>query len=203
MGTPAVEDSADAHPSKAVDVAIAEFNALRAEIANRITVQSTGVGVGLTALGVIFGIVVKDDGDNRLLLAVPPLSTVICLLITRETYLMAKIGAYIRDELWPFLNRKVGEQVGELPSWESRLARGRRSFRETMLAFILDIPAFLLFTAASAVALIVVDPGKQGELRSVGWVLTIITLGLPAVYALIIRSEAGQQEQSAKRTGRD
>jgi hypothetical protein len=39
-----------------------------------LTTQAAVVGVGLTGLGVIVGFVVKDQGDRRLLLAVPPLA---------------------------------------------------------------------------------------------------------------------------------
>ena len=61
---------------KRVDVALAEFNALRAEIVASANAGNALIGVGLTALAVIVGFVVKDEGDERLLLAVPPLAAV-------------------------------------------------------------------------------------------------------------------------------
>ncbi len=41
---------------RAVDVAIAEFNALRAEIVSHVTAQAALVGLALTAAGVILGL---------------------------------------------------------------------------------------------------------------------------------------------------
>jgi hypothetical protein len=52
-------DSSAPSSAKSVDVALAEFNALRAEVAGRISAQSTFLGAGLTALGLIAGFVVK------------------------------------------------------------------------------------------------------------------------------------------------
>lgn len=61
-------------PKRAIDVAVAEFNALRAEIVARMTKQAALLGVSLTALGVIAGLAYQDAGDERLLLGIPPLA---------------------------------------------------------------------------------------------------------------------------------
>jgi hypothetical protein len=53
-------------------VAIAEYNALRAEIVSYITAQAALVGLALTAVGVIVGFAVKEGADERILLAIPP-----------------------------------------------------------------------------------------------------------------------------------
>ncbi len=70
---------------KAIDVALAEFQALRNEIISHITTQAAVVGLGLTALGVIFGVVV-NNGEERLLLAVPPIALLVVMLHMAETF---------------------------------------------------------------------------------------------------------------------
>ena len=57
--------------AKQVDVAIAEFNALRTEIVGRRGNQKNVVALALTAYGVLFTIAFGKDGDLRLLLLVP------------------------------------------------------------------------------------------------------------------------------------
>jgi hypothetical protein len=61
-------------PDRAVDVGLAEFETLRAEIVNHLSAQAAVVGLGLTGLGVIIGFSVKEGGSERLLLAIPPLT---------------------------------------------------------------------------------------------------------------------------------
>jgi hypothetical protein len=81
-----------------IDVGLAEFNALRAEIISRTTAQNALVGIGLTAVGVIYGLALKKAGDDKsLLLAVPPLAALASLLHASETYQVGRIGDYIRE----------------------------------------------------------------------------------------------------------
>jgi hypothetical protein len=70
-------NGADPSDRRALDVAIAEFNALRSEILSTATAQAALVGIGITALGIIVGFVVQKGGDRRLLLAVPAVAAVV------------------------------------------------------------------------------------------------------------------------------
>lgn len=140
---------------RAVDVALAEFNALRAEIVSRFTAQAALVGLGLTTLGVIIGFTVEKNADKDLLLAVPPLTLLVVLLHTAETYRSTQIGTYIGEELWPYLKG----QVGELRSWEARVAKRRRGLGVVPEIFFINSPAMIIFILAGIYALIEVEPG--------------------------------------------
>jgi hypothetical protein len=167
-------------PEKRVDVALAEFNALRAEILSYTTAQAALIGVGLTALAVIVGFVVKEGGDDRLLLAIPPLALVINLLQAANTYRMATIGRYIQESLWPYLQREVGDE--DLPSWEAEVAGRVRKWWMSLVGLVVNAPATLLFFAASVGALV-----EQGhvdhDLRDVGWVCAVMSLVAPILIA--------------------
>jgi hypothetical protein len=167
--------------AKAVEVALAEFSALRSEIVTHITAQAAVVGLGLTAMGIIAGFVVRDGGDLRLLLAIPPIATLVVLLHTAETYRSAILGSYIRTELWPFLEQRVGA----LPSWELEAAKRRRELSAIVRSLFVDAPAVVIFIAAGVVALAL---NREHELAWwAGVALTAIAIAAPLAIALEIR----------------
>lgn len=136
-----------------LDVELAEFNALRAESVAQQTAQAALVGVGLTALGVVFGLAIKQGGDSHVLLAVPPLAAIISLIHASVTFRIIRIGDYIRDELWP----AIQSQVGSIPSWQAYLV-ARRQGRNTIVQGLLnDGPGMVLMAVASVVAVAAVD----------------------------------------------
>jgi len=136
--------------AKSVDVALAEFTALRAEIVSVSTAQRALVGIGLTALGAIFGFALNAKGNEHLLLAVPPLAALLSLLHAGESARAASIGAYIRDNLWRHIRHQVG--TGQ-PSWEEHKAERRRSWTSVPRAIVIDGAATALFALASVAAL--------------------------------------------------
>jgi hypothetical protein len=118
------EDGTEDRPDheRAIQVALAEFAALRAEIMGRISTVATLIGIGLTSLGVVVGFAVKEDGDVRLLLAVPPLAMLVNVLLSIEHRRITLAGAYIRGPLWTILRQHTGHQ---LPCWEDEVQRRR------------------------------------------------------------------------------
>lgn len=86
MGGGSQQSEGSPGKDRVVDVALAEFNALRAEIVGHTTAQYAFVGVALTALGVILGLVIREGGDGRLPLAVPPLTALVSLLHAAISY---------------------------------------------------------------------------------------------------------------------
>jgi hypothetical protein len=160
-------------PDKAVDVALAEFNALRTEIVNHMTAQATLTGVGLTALGVILGFALRGGGDRELLLTIPLLATLVSLLHAGINYQITLIAGYIRTTLWPYLQGRVDE---ELPSWETYIATQRRPWGNFALAHLIGTPAIGLFVAASVVALLLAPANADPRLRNAGWGLTLLTI---------------------------
>jgi hypothetical protein len=67
---------------KAVDVALAEFNAFWDEIVGAFNKQATMLALGFAALGVLFSTALKNHGDPGILLIVPPLAAAISLMHT-------------------------------------------------------------------------------------------------------------------------
>jgi hypothetical protein len=148
--------------NSARDVALAEFNALRAEINNRMTTTAALVGVGLTALGVIVSLVVKEDGDERLLLTVPPLAIAVNFLWAVENRQVGLIGRYIRTRLWPYLR----EGDDRLPSWEEDCAERRHGLVNVLRSIGTDFALTLVFVVAAASSLVI--PGGQCSGRRAG-----------------------------------
>lgn len=147
-----------------VDVALAEFNALRAELTTHMTGQNTMIGLGVTAIGVVVGLAFGGSGDRQLLAIVPIVASVIILTYCGEAYRIVSIGRYIRDVLWPFLSERTHDR---LPSWEGSLLtseRGPGSIVESpvivmffvvglITAFLADdIPVWIKALEAAAVA---------------------------------------------------
>jgi hypothetical protein len=168
----------------AVEAGLAEFNALRAEINSRMTAQAALVGVGLTGLGVIVGLVVKEHGDHRLLLAVPPLAVSVNFLWAVENRQVGLIGEYIRTLLWPYLARTDKE----LPSWEDECAKRRRGVTNILRSIFTDFAMTMVFAGAAITSLLILGERVNVDghrvkvsfgLRLFDWVLAILALVVP------------------------
>jgi len=174
MSTEPTGDAPRPAADRAVDVVLAEFNALRTEMVGYLSAQAAVVGLGLTALGVITSLAVGKDGDDGLLMAIPPLVALIVLVHTASTYRVAKIGDYIRESLWPDLE----DRVGAIPSWERYLAGQRSRYRAVVKAIAVDFPAMGLFIAASIIVLATTQ-SKFDALWWLGAIVTAIAIAFP------------------------
>jgi hypothetical protein len=164
-------------PDKRAEVALAEFNALRAEILSEASAGAATVGVGLTALAVIVGFVVKDGGDERLLLTIPVLALVVNLLQAAVHHRIIRIGTYIEVDLWPYL-QKFGPD-DRPPSWEESEARSGSGVIRKAMDLLSDVPAIALFSAAGVAA--VIHAGHLDHtFQTVGWVCAGLSIVLPA-----------------------
>ncbi len=139
------------HEARGVDVALAEFNALRTEIVGIRNTQAALVGVALTAIGALFTLGLKDPdpGDERLLLAVPPLALIVSLLHLGESFRIHRLGDYIRDRIAVYLNDKTGYE----PCWEKWHYERVRKLGTVISATVFDGAVTLLLVAASISAL--------------------------------------------------
>lgn len=162
---------------KAVDVAVAEFNALRAEIIQLNTAQAAFVGISITALGVVIGLGVRKD--DRLLLIIPPLAILVTLVYAGYAFRASEIGRYIGTKLWPYLQQRVGD----VPSWEAYI-NAQRLGRRGVVRALTDASAPVLYAGASLVVLIEVKDGATSELKTLGWVCF-------AAVALLLAGAAG------------
>jgi hypothetical protein len=179
---------------RSVDVALAEFNTLRAEIVSHLNAQAAVVGLGLTALGVIVGFTVKDGGSERLLLAIPPLTLLVVLLHIAGSWRMALIGNYIWTELWPYLAKRVGDK--SLPSWEGKVARRQQPLKAILIAVIIDFPAGAIFICASIGALLSIGDHEIFWLG--GWLAVGFAIAVPAIVGLLVRKKSRDGAETPK-----
>jgi hypothetical protein len=184
-----------------VQIALAEFNALRSEIISHSTTQAGLIVLAVTAIGLVGGFVIKDDGDPKLLLILPFLVSAAGIHSAEQGRGIALMGTYIRDLLWPYLNRIYradGLAGEEMPSWEQTVTdfRNRRNHtrRWTHPSFLLlsGLPGTLIFFFGSLVPLVVVnfvndaDMGKlfPPDIYRVVWWLAVVLLVAHAALAL-------------------
>lgn len=145
------------------EVALAEFNALRAEIISRITTQAALMTLVVTAIGLVAGFVIKagdgkGPGDVRLLLILPFLVAGAGIYSSNQDHGIRLAGAYIRDVLWP----AMAPPQGSFLSWERVMSDFRRSGghrdKSVYLAFefLAGIPGILIYGLGSIVPLFLV-----------------------------------------------
>jgi hypothetical protein len=192
----AQRQAAAAAASRAVDVLLAEFNALRAEIVARTNSQAALVGVGLTALGVIVGFVVKDKANERLLLALPPLAVLVNLLWSIENRRVTLIGAYIREALWRTLQNYTDITI----SWENEVQERRATGLKAIFSVMAEGTLIATFAGAAIAGQWVASDKVSGALEICGWVLAVFAAVLPAWFALKNRNEHSPQAVSGTAT---
>lgn len=166
-----------------MDAALAEFEALRAEIITNVNSQAALAGLGLTAVGVIVGLTVKEGASERLLLAIPPLTLFMVLLHIGSSYRLSLIGRYIQKDLWPYIAERVGDPA--LPSWEAKTAARQRSWKEVPVAVFINFPAMAILIVVSIVSLIYV--GGCEFFSWAGWFSVVAAIVAPITVGFWIR----------------
>ena len=182
---------ADARKQR-IDIALAEFSALRAEILAHTNVQASLIALVVTAIGIVAGFVIKDDGDPSLLLILPFLVSAAGIHSSEQGRAIALIGSYIRDELWPYLEAQLGSS--DLPpSWETLVSDlrscSKHRRRRVFLTYVLlsGVPGFLVFGLGSLVPLIVL-PVVDGLDETIYWWVWALGILLTLVYGVLARS---------------
>jgi hypothetical protein len=147
-----VTDAPGTPPDKAVDIATAEFNALRAELASRLQAQTGSVAIALTATAAIGGVAFGGKADRLPILLILPFALGgLGISFVENGHRIQLLGIYIRVKLWPTLRLKVGQ----LESWEDFLVkyRGRHALHEGLTTYLaLGFVPYLLIFGAPAVA---------------------------------------------------
>jgi hypothetical protein len=184
-------DSVNAAPHSAryVDVGLAEYNALRAELKDSQTRQANLLSLGLTGISALVGIALARDGSpssSTLLLIVPPLAFIVSLLHLHESLEIRRIGAYIGGVLWPALQEATGFE----PSWEKKHAEdvGKRgSLRGVWPGLLLGGTPFLL-CAISIAALWMAhfSTRKEAWVEWAEWLIALSIVLLPLVFGITV-----------------
>jgi hypothetical protein len=146
-----------------VDIALAEFTALRSEILAVEQFENTAFAAALTILSAIGGFALtKNGGRLEILLVLPIVLSGLSLLQTQCTVLTEQMGKYIRDHLW---ERVPSDSSAKYPSWEHFLGRERGVF-----AYAWGVVArTLIFVVPSIVALVINDGHWHGKLAALWW----------------------------------
>ena len=131
-------------------ILLAQFTALRAEIQNRSTFQTTIVSINVTAIGVISGFYFAQHGDPRVLFVLPILSPILGMMYVDQDANIGNIGRFIQNSIVPELARATG--VTRLPDYEVFVRDFERRGRYRVVLF--GIPILFMFALVPLGALI-------------------------------------------------
>lgn len=174
-------------PPATVEVRLAEFVALRQEIAQRSSFQHGLMVLNLTALGAVMGLVFGQNVDETFLLVVPVLSSALGILWFVNHVTIIRIGAYIGTKLWIWT-----------PSWElwltqcepTELGWWNRTWWPTVQLTFCGPPAVILVTGP----LLYVSSVTEWALWSMGVVLTAYLATASTLLRMLQRPADGTQE---------
>lgn len=139
-----------------VDVSLAEFNAMRKEIADRSTTQNTLINLNLTAVAALVSIIATQEIDERLLLLLCPISCGLGLLWVDHGRTIRDLGTYINRELRGPLREITGIEV---LAWEEKSESYRVGRNVT---FTYRLPLFLVFAGPPLAAIAVTALSEPG-----------------------------------------
>lgn len=149
---------------------IAEYNSIRAVVAQKSSASHALVGAYLTVVAVILGFVVANRADPRLLVTVPILAAASGITILRRRRDREAANRYIIEVLRPIALECTGDE--RILTWEDFYARHRDE-----RSFLYEFGLQLVFPLTAAAALIATLP----LLDSVGdwlvWLAGLIFLG--------------------------
>lgn len=165
------------------DVRLAEFASLRQGMDHRAGQQQALVGLNLTALGTIGGLVVTQKTGEELLLIAALVSPTLGLLWLDHHTNIQREGEYIREQLWRWK-----------PSWESYfLARHHSRWKGVVFWTAIG----LLFAAVPVGALVAELPDQDAS--SSVLLLWPIGAALTVLYVLVFLATAVASFRRAKR----
>jgi hypothetical protein len=111
-----------------IEVALAEYGELRAEISRRSQAQGALLALALTATAAVGSYGFGSPDKREALLVLPFVLSGLSLVYLHYAILSSTIGRYIRTELWPFLEEAstTSQEISNVPSWELWIARARQ-----------------------------------------------------------------------------
>jgi hypothetical protein len=114
---------ADKSPKEAVNIIIAEFQAMRTEIDNALSSQQTMININVTAIAVISGLVLAHKVAPLLLLIAAAISSGLGLYVLGSWYHVRRVISYINGFLRPLAIEYTGDE--RMLAWETwSLGRG-------------------------------------------------------------------------------
>ncbi|PUB29761.1 hypothetical protein C8K30_102136 [Promicromonospora sp. AC04] len=166
----------------ALEVTLAEFNALRSEMVARVSAQTASIGISVTAFGAFFSF-----GDDTATTFIPIAAMSMSLLSVSNWYWILFLGMYIRRDIWPRL-QELGEQT-DSPGWERFAAGHALKPKFVLLGTFFEFAAPATFFVFAILSIFRSPPSGAWM-----WVTDIIciiaTLAAPAWIALTFHFEA-------------
>jgi hypothetical protein len=162
------------HSTELLQIVLAEFQALRKEIADRSAAGWTLLNLNMTVTAAVAGFVLSNKANPLLLLLVPILSPALGMLFVDHAYNIDNLGTYIKNTLAPLVN-KIAATSGLL-GYEQRIDQWEQ--RKLYRFLPLGLPLFLVFSVAPIGALVF-------SFRSIEEVWTWVLWGLGAVLTAI------------------
>jgi hypothetical protein len=159
----------------AVDIALKEFESVRAEIAAHQHTKAQYLTLAITATGAIGSFALGRNGNRDALLVLPLVLSGLTIIYLRHNVDIELLGQYVRRELWPYVARQAvnsgpasdeqdGSQavpvaaasdIADVPSWDHWIQERRKALRrESAYGAMGILPPLLIFGAPSLGALV-------------------------------------------------
>jgi hypothetical protein len=155
---------------RVVNLVVAEFNALNAEMTSTTSSQQTLISLNVTAAAAVAGLVVANRADPKLLLVSAVLSSALGLVYIANAVHIANISSYITEVLRPLAAEHTGE--ARLLGW---IQRYRVHHRVTRLVYR-GLMFGLMFAGFPSIALIWSAPYVDSFRSWLGWGFTLLLL---------------------------
>jgi hypothetical protein len=164
--------------SKVVDVALAEFNALRAEINQRIAAEATLDGLNFTVSATVVGLVLAEKVGVNVLVILPILYSGVKILAMQQNFVVIAAGKYIREQIAPLVREKLGDD--RLFDWERFYAEDLARRRYWWLS---PVASLLIFPAFSVAIIVLVVPDLTRPLEWTAWLVGIVAITCQSIMA--------------------
>ncbi|GGQ73051.1 hypothetical protein [Couchioplanes azureus] len=167
------------------DAALAEFNALRAELVGRQHSQQALLSIQLTAAGALFSLALSGAGRSAVLLILPLVTYMLAGRHVSHSYACLSIATYIRTEL-------SGRTAGGL-GWEDWLRAHRSSPRpyRTLNPLFITFPGIsILAVAGSLPYLAGLAASATAAMLWAAWLAGVALTGSSARLVWQVRSDS-------------
>jgi hypothetical protein len=160
-------------------VMLAEYSALRAEIASRISAQDTMINLYMTGTAAIVGVALTDRA-KMLLLILPALSFAVRLLYHNHNLYIGLISSYLNNKLRPLVVQTLDERnVLGWEKWCDENVKARRWLRLPQRS------SFCAVSSAAALGLVLIFPALGSRWHWLAW---IVGWGLLLAQVVLVHS---------------
>jgi hypothetical protein len=177
---------------QALESQVAEFSALREEIAYRSHFQQLLINLNIVASGTVGGIALTRSTNEAVVLLIPAIASALGLLYADHSRSIVYLGKYLAEEF----RTPEGDPIFR---WESKSSE-LDAQRPRLFAFKLSL--FLVFVVPPIIALtyllIHIEGFWSSASRSVGWSVGALLTGLMAATLMTTRLKPDLNKKTTK-----